>query len=90
MLTGLAINREVGGRERVERARAKPSQCVHVSQILKLRKSWNSGGAEGAPRLAVGFHAKNHSESQRKIVKRHFITRRGRTGETRNSVCCTG
>jgi len=40
----LAIHGEVGGRERVKRARAKPSQCVHVSQILKLRKSWNSGG----------------------------------------------
>lgn len=58
MLTLLAIDGEVGGRERVERARAKPSQCVHVSQILKLRKRWNSSGPDGAPRVAVGLNPK--------------------------------
>lgn len=64
MLTLLAIDREVGGGARVERARAKPSQCVHVSQILKLRKSWNSGGPEGAPRVPVGLHPKKKTHSQ--------------------------
>lgn len=58
MLPRLAIDGEGGGRERVERARAKPSQCVHVSQILKLRKSRNSGGPEGAPRVPVALNPK--------------------------------